>query len=300
MPATLTGFAAAALLAVVGILIGIGLAKWAPGDDDARVPGLAASPSGEASPEPAPTAGQATEPMPLATDGEPPPAPSESATTGGPAVKLHRVVALDDGDSFDVVDAAGALFTVRMAQVDAPELSDCFGGEAKAWLANRILDRDVVLEPTTDGPDADQYGRKVREVWQDDLSMNVEIVRAGYATHFASFASEDPDLAVRIAAAEDEARAAGRGLWSACQASANGAAVGHTGRTDGGWACHAAYRECLPAHISDLDCSEIGHQVVLLGDEDPWRLDGNNTHRTNGLGCERYEPWSDDETYPYY
>ena len=293
------GAVALVLVLLVGVGIGMRLddgsspaervgADGAPGTSLATPPTDASTAIAPDQPRPS-TSASATEPT------------AGSVTTPPNPAVTHRVLRLDDGDSFDVADiATGALRTVRMAQVDAPELSECFGQDAKAWLSERILGRDVLLEPTTNGPDEDQYGRKVREVWLDGLSMNVEIVRAGFATHFASFASEDPELAVRIEAAEDEAREAGRGLWSACFAPAGGTAGGHTGRTDGGWACHPAYRECLPAHLSDLDCAEIGHQVELLGDEDPWRLDGNNTHRTDGRGCERFEPWSAALTYPYY
>ena len=293
--------AAVALLSL-GIVIGVGIATLVRDDGVALDPGPTSPSSEVTSEEPRSPVAGTTGPAASPTDGaREPTAPPGAATVDGPSAQTYRVIELDDGDSFDVVGPTGGLITVRMAQVDAPELSECLGQDAKAWLTSRILDRDVTLEPTTDGPDEDQYGRKVREVWLDGQSLNVEIVRAGYATHFASFASEDPDLAVRIEAAEEEARAAGRGLWSTCRApTSSGAAAAHTGRTDGGWACHPAYRECLPAHVHDLDCAEIGHQVVLLGDEDPWRLDGNNTHRTDGFGCERFEPWSPDEEYPYY
>ena len=51
--------------------------------------------------------------------------------------------------------------------------------------------------------------------------------------------------------------------------------------------------------VADLDCADVGHQVVLLGVDDPWRLDGNSTTRTDGVGCETWPAWSAEATYPY-
>jgi endonuclease YncB( thermonuclease family) len=103
-----------------------------------------------------------------------------------------------------------------MAQVDAPELDECFGRDAKDWLSERILGELVRLEETATGPERDEFGRLLRQVSRRSTNLNVEIVRLGYARHGSFFANEDVDLAVQMAAAQDEAEAHARGLWNAC------------------------------------------------------------------------------------
>ena len=56
----------------------------------------------------------------------------------------------------------------------------------------------------------------------------------------------------------------------------------------------------VPAGRADLDCAEVGHTVELLGNADPFRLDGNSTTATDGWGCDTYPAWSPTESYPYY
>jgi len=137
------------------------------------------------------------------------------ATPADTASSTFVVLRVDDGDSFDASDGA-VEFTVRMAQVDAPELDECFGRDAKDWLSERILGELVRLEETATGPERDEFGRLLRQVSRRSTNLNVEIVRLGYARHGSFFANEDVDLAVQMAAAQDEAEAHARGLWNAC------------------------------------------------------------------------------------
>ena len=54
----------------------------------------------------------------------------------------------------------------------------------------------------------DRYGRLLGDVLVDGFSVNRDLLAAGLAWHYKYF-NDDPQLA----ALEDEARAAGRGLW---------------------------------------------------------------------------------------
>jgi endonuclease YncB( thermonuclease family) len=310
LPVGLPWIIGGGILLVLLFLIVLGAAFSGP--KPVVVEALTAPPSSSPSPEPVaeptndatdqdePTSEPSPSPTPTPAPTVEAPTPTETpADTSKPAPATWLVTRVTDGDTFRVEDGP-TKHTIRLAQVDAPETDECFGREAGEWLLDQVLLEDVVLERSTDGPDEDRYGRKVREAWLGSTSMNVEIVRRGYATHYASFSSEDPDLAARIAAAEKEARAKGRGLWSACVEAPPDPGGAHTGKTDGGWSCHADYRECLPAQLSDLDCGEIGHQVILFGNDDPWRLDGNSTTAQDGVGCESYPKWSSSTTYPYY
>ena len=216
------------------------------------------------------------------------PAPAESPEPGpepapqpAPAPAGALVTRVIDGDTIDVKDG-NREYRVRFAQVDAPETNECYGSQATNWLTQQLLSKRVKLERTTNGPDEDQYGRKVREVWLGSTSINVEIVRRGYAEHYESFSSEDPDLAQRIAAAEDSAQANGRGLWTDCAEPDPDPKPG----------CTPGYKtadgSCIDDHDDDgngdVNCDEVDASAkpVQVTGSDPYGLDGDG----DGIGCE--------------
>jgi len=59
------------------------------------------------------------------------------------------------------------------------------------------------------GSDRDRYGRWVGDVWMDGMRINYEMVRRGHAWAYTRYAKS-----TAIVELEDEARRAGRGLWS--------------------------------------------------------------------------------------
>ncbi len=168
-----------------------------------------------------------------------------------------------------------------------------------------------------DGYETDRHGRTVARITSaDGVDLGVHLARTGLADdrYLDDFRHENPSYARELDAAFAAARAEGAGHWSGCWASdpspppeptptSDGGATAHAGNTSGGWECHPAYVECLPI-VDDLDCGgndhPIGHSVQLTGNDDPYRLDGNNTHREDGDGCEAYDPWQSGVTYPYY
>lgn len=130
-----------------------------------------------------------------------------------------EVVRVVDGDTIDVRRADGSVARVRYIGINTPETVDprrpveCFGKEASARNGELVTDQTVLLEK--DVSETDQYGRLLRYVWVGDLLVNAALVGEGYARPV----TYPPD--VRYAdwyfAREREARAAGRGLWSACR-----------------------------------------------------------------------------------
>lgn len=127
---------------------------------------------------------------------------------GQPAV----VVDVIDGDTIDVV-LDGAEERVRYIGIDSPERGVCFEDEATAANAALVEGRDVLLEADIEN-DRDSFGRLLRYVHVDGLFVNEELVRLGVAEATTRF----PERAYRdvLLAAEAEAKAEGRGLWSAC------------------------------------------------------------------------------------
>jgi endonuclease YncB( thermonuclease family) len=116
------------------------------------------------------------------------------------------VTSVEDGDSLVVKTVAtGESMVVHIAGVDAPELSQPGGAEAKAFLGQLLTGKRVTvrLKRTID--------RVARvEIGASDVSRR--LIQSGMAWHCPRFAKEDD-----LAAAEAEARAAKRGLWSRAQ-----------------------------------------------------------------------------------
>lgn len=223
-----------------------------------------------------------------------------------PVVVQGRVVDVVDGDTIDLSDGT----RVRLAITDTPEVfggvEEC-GPEASDFTGAFLAGRTVAVLRPVGSPTTDTFGRTVGEVVRvvDGASLNVALVRAGLARIDERFTDEDPDLAGRlrsaaVGAARPVCEPQPRPTDPADETeggspAAAGGSMGHTGVVDGGWPCVDAYVECLPP-VGDLDCVDIGHAVTLVGDDDPYRLDGEDG---DGRGCETYPPWSPDVGYPY-
>lgn len=188
------------------------------------------------------------------------------------------VVHITDGDTLDVSDGR----TVRLAQVDAPETDECYGSESTAALAALADGAAVDLRRPAGAPQTDRYGRTLADVVVDGRSVNEALIRQGAAEFDEDFASEDVDLAGRLRAAEDEARSAGRGVWSVCAAPPTTFALSPPS-TSGG-SCEPAYPDvCIPPPPPDLDCGDIPHRRFrVVAHPDPHGFDGDD----DGIGCE--------------
>ena len=135
--------------------------------------------------------------------------PISSSVSG--TFKVTRVV---DGDTIEIEGGE----KVRYIGVDTPETVDprkpvqCFGIEASKKNKELVEGKTVRLEK--DITDRDKYSRLLRYVWVDDLFVNLELVKQGFANSY----SYPPDIKYQkeFLAAETEAREAQRGLWKAC------------------------------------------------------------------------------------
>lgn len=195
--------------------------------------------------------------------------------------RCFQVDSVTDGDTLDA-STAGTVETIRLAQVNAPETNQCFGSEATQALRDMASPDTELFLRRPQAPFRDDFNRLLGEAIRtaDGASINVELVRQGFAEWGEQFADEDPNLAARMRQAEQEAKAAGRGLWSAC---ADG------GQDDGGGGenCHPSYPTvCIPPPPPDLDCGDISHRNFKVdhsvSDPDPHNFDGNK----DGVGCE--------------
>lgn len=116
-----------------------------------------------------------------------------------------RVAMINDGDTVTCIDTEGREVRVRLVGIDAPELDQPKGHEARAALAAKLAGGVVRVA----GDARDQHGRLLGTLHLDDRDLNREMVAEGWAWAFTGF-SDDDDLI----AAEAAARRSGRGLWS--------------------------------------------------------------------------------------
>ena len=122
----------------------------------------------------------------------------------GPSPLEGRVVGITDGDTLTLL-VGGEPVRIRLAQIDAPEKRQPYGDAAKQALSALAFGKPARVEVV----DRDRYGRTVGEVFVDGVDVNQEMVRRGHAWAYTRYSHS-----VEIVALEDEARAAGRGLWA--------------------------------------------------------------------------------------
>ncbi|MBW3665004.1 MAG: thermonuclease family protein [Actinobacteria bacterium] len=153
--------------------------------------------------------------VPSAPATAPTESPTQPVVSESPAAP-YVVVAITDGDTVDLLGPDGAI-TVRLAQVDAPEVGECWANESTAGLHELAPPGTAVTVRRPGPPFTDTYGRTLGELLRDDgTSISVELVGGGDAGFDARFADEDADLAARLRFAEEQARASRVGLWGAC------------------------------------------------------------------------------------
>lgn len=180
-----------------------------------------------------------SQPSPAASVTPPVPQPSSTAApTGLPAPSAQRprsetekmspvpanarpgkVIHVADGDTVTVRFADGTAEKARLIGVDTPETvhpdqpDGCYGEEASAYTKRRLLGATVAA--ATDREARDRYGRLLVYLWLESGEFyNRTLIAEGYAVekHYA------PNTRYRseLQQTEAEARAAGRGLWTAC------------------------------------------------------------------------------------
>jgi micrococcal nuclease len=125
-----------------------------------------------------------------------------------------QVVRVIDGDTIEVA-LKGYLYTVRYIGIDTPETvhpsvgEEPFGKEASSINTELVEGRVVRLEK--DISETDRYGRLLRYVYVNDIFINAELVRLGYA----QVSTYPPDVKYQdlFLQLQREARDNGRGLW---------------------------------------------------------------------------------------
>lgn len=217
--------------------------------------------------------------------------------------KRGRVREIVDGDTIKV-SFGDTLDTVRIVNINTPETHDpnrgkqCYGDEASAYIAALIPPGTLVwLE--RDETNRDRFDRLLRHVWFQQGEgryrlLGDALVRDGYAE--AKDYPPDLKYSTWLHAAQDDAVAHGRGLWSACGGAEmplipptpTPEPVSNPGASGGGAMgiganCDPSYPDvCIPSPPPDLDCGDIPYRHFRVLPPDPHNFDGNH----DGEGCE--------------
>lgn len=115
------------------------------------------------------------------------------------AETVHKV---QDGDTVVLTDGR----RIRLYGIDAPEMRQNYGIDAKMYLERLVRNRDVSVTVRA----RDLYGRTVAELHYGKASVGEALVRAGYAWWYRSLAKKEKALEQ----AENEARTKRAGLWA--------------------------------------------------------------------------------------
>lgn len=121
----------------------------------------------------------------------------------GTTTKVVRVI---DGDTFETETGE----KVRLIGINAPEISDIFGQEAKIYLSELIENKTVNLQTDNISNDRDRYQRLLRYVFIDGSDINKKMVSEGFAFAYLKYKftkSSDYENA------QLEARESNRGIW---------------------------------------------------------------------------------------
>lgn len=108
-----------------------------------------------------------------------------------------------DGDTIQIHDFYGQ-YKVRLAGIDAPELTQAFGNEAASQLEFLIGSKEVRVEYTS----TDRDGRILGIVYLGNADINHYLLRNGYAWHYKQYNNSK-----HYADAEALARSERIGLW---------------------------------------------------------------------------------------
>ena len=126
----------------------------------------------------------------------PPPAPSASVT-------WWRCIGVTDGDTFTCLDTAGKQQKVRISEIDAPELGQPYGRNARDTLAELVFGKSLAVIPMRSTTD----GLVICKVSVDGKDIGREMVVAGAA--WTEPQSESP-----LIKDQEDAQNGKRGLWS--------------------------------------------------------------------------------------
>ena len=114
-----------------------------------------------------------------------------------------RVVRVKDGDTY-VLRKGNYDFTVRLKNVDAPELKQPYGYLSFVNTSKLLSGKMIAYDSTG----KDLYGRVLASIWIDNMRLDSTLIRNGWAWHYQTY-SNDTLLKSMMGLAINEHK----GLW---------------------------------------------------------------------------------------
>lgn len=142
-----------------------------------------------------------------------------AAASADPIDTTAIVVKVVDGDTIDIRDENRGRLRIRILGIDTPETKKpgytvgCWGPQATQFAVENLLDQPVAFITDPTQGTTDRYGRTLAYLVKGDgWNYSVEAARAGTAKAYV-YDNSPVQRYAEIAAAEQEAKTADRGLW---------------------------------------------------------------------------------------
>jgi endonuclease YncB( thermonuclease family) len=116
-----------------------------------------------------------------------------------------KLINIDDGDTFTLLDQNKVQYKIRLNAIDCPEKGQEFSKKAKDFTYQFCTGKTIVAELL----DTDKYGRHIANVTVNGRSLNEALLTNGLAWHYKKYNSEE-----RLAALENIARSKRINIWS--------------------------------------------------------------------------------------
>ena len=114
-----------------------------------------------------------------------------------------RVVKVIDGDSINILIGKQQI-KIRLGEIDTPERGQPYWRVSRKALEQLVAGKTITVKQT----DIDRYKRVVAHVYINDLWVNEQMVKNGYAWVYRKYAKSES-----IYVAEDYAKANKLGIW---------------------------------------------------------------------------------------
>ncbi|WP_162847195.1 thermonuclease family protein [Mucilaginibacter gracilis] len=121
----------------------------------------------------------------------------------GQKTTVTRVI---DGDTF-VIESGER---VRMVGINAPEISDLYGQEAKQHLQQLIEGKEIELLPDHLSKNHDRYSRMLRYAVLNGVDIDKQMLLDGFAVAYLKFKFDKPD---EYKQAQIDAQNNSAGMW---------------------------------------------------------------------------------------
>jgi len=114
-----------------------------------------------------------------------------------------RITRITDGDTM-TASYYGLPITIRLADIDTPEIKQDFGKAAKAWANFMALGKDAQFKLVN----KDRYGRYIGVLTIDGVNINKYFVQNGYAWWYDAYSDD-----ISYKKLQEEAKRKKLGLW---------------------------------------------------------------------------------------